>query len=73
MANLANRILDKLRENLKEELDRITALIPVSGGSSLIGDRLEKLAPGAMVKIPQEDIQFANALGYRDAAARSSN
>ena len=73
MANLANRILDKLRENLREELDRITALIPVGGGSSLIGDRLEKLAPGAMVKIPQEDIQFANALGYRDAAARSSN
>ncbi len=69
--NLASKILDKLRENLREELDRITALIPVGGGSSLIGDKLEALAPGAMIKIPSEDIQFANALGYRDAASRS--
>ncbi|HLH86668.1 MAG TPA: ParM/StbA family protein [Thermoplasmataceae archaeon] len=71
MANLANRILDKLRENLREELDRITALIPVGGGSNLIGNRLEALAPGTLIKIPSEDIQFANALGYRDAAART--
>ena len=69
--NLASRVLDKLRENLREELDRITALIPVGGGSSLIGHKLESLAPGAMIKIPSEDVQFANALGYRDAASRS--
>ena len=69
--NLAAKILDKLRENLREELDRITALIPVGGGSSLIGHKLEVLAPGAMIKIPSEDVQFANALGYRDAATRS--
>ncbi len=69
--NLASKVLDKLRENLREELDRITALIPVGGGSTLIGDKLEALAPGAMIKIPSEDIQFANALGYRDAASRS--
>lgn len=69
--NLASKILDKLRENLREELDRITALIPVGGGSSLIGHKLEGLAPGAMIKIPSEDVQFANALGYRDAASRS--
>lgn len=69
--NLASKVLDKLRENLREELDRITALIPVGGGSSLIGHKLEVLAPGAMIKIPSEDVQFANALGYRDAANRS--
>ncbi|MCL5783527.1 MAG: ParM/StbA family protein [Candidatus Thermoplasmatota archaeon] len=69
--NLAAKILDKLRENLREELDRITALIPVGGGSSLIGNKLETLAPGATIRIPAEDFQYANALGYRDAAMRS--
>ena len=72
MNTLASKILDKLRENLREELDRITALIPVGGGSTLIGHRLEALAPGTLIKIPAEDIQFANALGYRDAASRSA-
>lgn len=69
---MTSRILDKLRENLREELDRITALIPVGGGSALIGHRLETLAPGTLIKIPAEDIQYANALGYRDAASRTA-
>lgn len=69
--SLTNRILDNLRSNLRGELDRVTALVPVGGGASLIGERLEILAPGAMIRIPDEDLPYANALGYRDAAERS--
>lgn len=69
--SLTNRILDNLRSNLRGELDRVTALVPVGGGASLIGERLEVLAPGAMVKIPDDDLPYANALGYRDAADRA--
>lgn len=73
LESLSNRIIDRLREYLRGgELDMITALIPVGGGASLIGDRLEVLAPGVMVKISPEDAPFANALGYKDAAERVS-
>jgi|GEM_PF-1748564 actin-like ATPase involved in cell morphogenesis len=71
LRSLTSKILDKLRENLREELDRVSALIPVGGGSALIGKKLEVLAPGTLIDIPPGDVQFANALGYRDAAARS--
>lgn len=70
LQELADRIIDNMRANLRSELDRVTALIPVGGGASLIGDKLEVLAPGAVIKIPDEDLPFANALGYKDAAKR---
>lgn len=72
LKSLANRIMDNLRANLRSELDRVTALVPVGGGATLIGEMFESLAPGALVKIPEEDLQYANALGYKDAAERSS-
>ncbi|MCL5678650.1 MAG: ParM/StbA family protein [Candidatus Thermoplasmatota archaeon] len=71
LKELSNRILDSLRANLRGELDRVTALIPVGGGAALIGQSLDVLAPGALVSAAPEDLQFANALGYRDAAERS--
>ena len=70
---LADRIMDNLRANLRSELDRVTALVPVGGGANLIGDMFESLAPGALMRIPEEDLQFANALGYKDAAERSAD
>lgn len=70
LQDLADRIIDNMRANLRSELDRVTALIPVGGGAALIGQKLESLAPGALIKIPEEDLPFANALGYKDAARR---
>ncbi len=70
LQELADRIIDNMRANLRSELDRVTALIPVGGGAALIGDKLESLAPGAIIKVPEEDLPFANALGYKDAAKR---
>lgn len=70
LQELADRIIDNMRANLRSELDRVTALIPVGGGAALIGDKLEVLAPGALIKIPVEDLPYANALGYKDAAKR---
>jgi actin-like ATPase involved in cell morphogenesis len=67
--SLAQRIVDEMRENLRDNLERITSLIPVGGGSILIGEKLEELAPGYLVKVPPEDMQFANVLGYSIAAA----
>jgi actin-like ATPase involved in cell morphogenesis len=67
--DLAQKIADDMRENLREDLNRITSLIPVGGGSILIGEKLEELAPGHMVKVPPEDMQFANVLGYSIAAS----
>jgi actin-like ATPase involved in cell morphogenesis len=71
LKELSNRILDSLRANLRGELDRVTALIPVGGGAALIGQTLDVLAPGALVTAAPEDLQFANALGYKDAAERT--
>lgn len=68
---LAGKIVDKIRTTMRGELDRVTALIPVGGGSRLIGNNLEILAPGTLVEVGEEDKQFANALGYFDAAQRS--
>ncbi|AKA48187.1 Archaeal actin-like protein [uncultured archaeon] len=70
---LAGKIVDKIRTTMRGELDRVTALVPVGGGSRLIGDDLEILAPGTLVEVEEEDKQFANALGYYDAAKRSMN
>ncbi len=67
---LAQNIIDEIRGNLREDIDRITSLIPVGGGSVLVGHKLEELAPGHMVKVLPEDAQFANVLGYRIAAAQ---
>ncbi|KAA8923473.1 actin-like protein [Thermoplasma sp.] len=71
LEDLANRIIENIRLNLRGEVDRVTSLIPVGGGSNLIGDRFDEIAPGTLVKIKPDDLQFANALGYRDAAERS--
>ncbi len=71
LAELAQKIIDEMRENLREDLDRITELIPVGGGSVLIGDKLEDIAPGHMIKVPPEDMQFANVLGYNIAASEN--
>lgn len=70
---LAGKIIDKIRTTMRGELDRVTALVPVGGGSRLIGNDLEILAPGTLVEVEEEDKQFANALGYFDAAKRSLN
>ncbi|KPV47619.1 MULTISPECIES: ParM/StbA family protein [Acidiplasma] len=67
---LAQKVIDDMRENMREDLDRITALIPVGGGSILVGQKLDELAPGHMVKVPVEDMQFTNVLGYRIAASQ---
>ncbi len=68
---LAGKIVDRIRTTLRGELDRVTALVPVGGGARLIGNELEILAPGTLVEVEEEDKQFANALGYFDAAKRS--
>lgn len=68
---LAGKIIDRIRTTLRGELDRVVALVPVGGGSRLIGSDLEILAPGTLVEVEEEDKQFANALGYFDAAKRS--
>ncbi len=70
--DLASRIIENIRINMRGEVDRITNLIPVGGGSALIGDKFDEIAPGTTAKIPPEDLQFANVLGYRDAAERST-
>lgn len=70
---LAGKIVDRIRNTMRGELDRVTALIPVGGGARLIGSDLERLAPGTLVEVPDEDKQFSNALGYYDAAKRSLN
>ena len=70
---LTSKVLDSLRANLRADLDRLVAIIPVGGGASLIGDKLEELAPGFLIKIPDEDVQYANCLGYKDAAQRSES
>lgn len=68
---LAGKIIDRIRNTMRGELDRVTALIPVGGGARLIGKDLETLAPGTLIEVEDEDKQFANALGYFDAAKRS--
>ncbi len=71
LTSLTSRILDKLRDNLREELDRISALVPVGGGSALLGKELEVLAPSTLIPVKPLDAQFANALGYKLIAAGS--
>ncbi|WP_337860889.1 ParM/StbA family protein [Ferroplasma sp.] len=66
--SLTSRILDKLRDNLREELDRVSALIPVGGGAALMGKNLEVLAPSTLISLKPQEAQFANALGYKLAA-----
>lgn len=66
----AGKIIDKIRSSMRGELDRVTALIPVGGGSRLIGKELEVLAPGTLIDVKDEDKQYANVLGYYDAAKR---
>ena len=66
---LALRIVNEVEETLREDMNRITALLPVGGGSILIGNKLDTIAPGHMIKVPPEDMQFANVLGYKIAAS----
>ncbi len=69
LTSLTSRILDKLRDNLREELDRISALVPVGGGAALLGKNLEVLAPSTLISLKPQEAQFANALGYKLIAA----
>ncbi len=69
---LTGKIIDKIRNTMRGEIDRVTALIPVGGGARLIGSELEVLAPGTLIKVKDEDMQFANVLGFYDAARRSA-
>lgn len=68
---LIGKIIDKVRGTMRGELDRVTALIPVGGGARLIGKDMEVLAPGTLVEVKDEDMQYANVLGFYDAAKRS--
>jgi len=67
---LAARIRDEVRRRFGGDAGRVVLWAAVGGGAVLLGDRLTGLLPGSQIAMAPDDAVFANAEGFRDAAAR---
>ncbi len=67
--DLATGIRDELRRRFGPDGQRVAAVALVGGGGILLADRLAGTLPGATVPIDPQDALFANAEGFRWAAA----
>lgn len=65
---LENGIKDSILRYFSGEISRVTTIIPVGGGSTIIGKKIKSIVPGSYVSASVEDRPFTNSLGYKIAA-----